>query len=900
MELNKEYLVLLQSRKDSNYNDFVGKFYHFPKKFYNLLSQDNISFIYYEPPSKGSGTYFGCGEIGRIFEDKREKDCFFAEILNYKEFTDEIPFENEASKREEGETYNPQNSVRRIDKETFEGICLDGGVLLNFQADAHLIKVLGEELIASEKIGLLELIKNSYDAQASRCKVRIEKIPSIPEVFDKSIYEFPDLDGPVFIIEDDGIGMDWDVIQNGWLRPASTIKTSIKERIKEENKKALERNSIGTLQALRRELKKLHKGRIPLGEKGVGRFAAQRLGKKLKLITKKSDKSYEYVLEIDWDKFTSYENALKDLNSIGVSLKRQEVSREYGKNNSGTCLIIYGGKENFSWNRDSLVDLHNSISALITPYPSKLEKNKSNQEQEKNFDAYLECPQLPDLPARIQMTETYPPSFTLDAIVDMKGLSDFTINFNPPPTVPFAPEIIEKKNVDLKNSDFSYWNKNNPVCGSFYMHLDVWYRTEPWISGPDKRDCIQYLSDFGGVSIFRDGINVYSAELGTASDWLKLSERHIKQGYRISYYNFIGNIEIDQVENISLTDKTNREGLIENKASKDLAQLVRTLIITYLETEFIAKRDKYTKFKDGVLLDSPKMTNAIKTSKGITSNILMNYPVEEDPHKILLYLGNPQNRRVALESLESSLKNLQESLKHMEEVKDLLAEQAGYGLSIAVSVHELAKIASNFYNGVTHLFKTYKGNKELESRLSEISDYAKSFRNELNRMAPLRATRNENSVVFKISKAINFVTEVYQSKTKALGINIICENNKDFEVYARYGVVLQVFSNLFNNSIYWLQNKNITDKEIKIVVDSDNRELIVADSGSGIDDFIMRYLFEPGYSLKVPPSGLGLYICKYYMRSIKGDINLTPNKDRIKDMPGAQFTLDFSRVIRKE
>ena len=67
---NRNCFVLLQSRSESEYNDFVGKFYHFPKKYLKQLSSPNIEFMYYEPKKKGEGVYFGYGKIKKIFEDK--------------------------------------------------------------------------------------------------------------------------------------------------------------------------------------------------------------------------------------------------------------------------------------------------------------------------------------------------------------------------------------------------------------------------------------------------------------------------------------------------------------------------------------------------------------------------------------------------------------------------------------------------------------------------------------------------------------------------------------------------------------------------------------------------------------------------------------------------------------
>ena len=76
-----------------------------------------------------------------------------------------------------------------------------------------------------------------------------------------------------------------------------------------------------------------------------------------------------------------------------------------------------------------------------------------------------------------------------------------------------------------------------------------------------------------------------------------------------------------------------------------------------------------------------------------------------------------------------------------------------------------------------------------------------------------------------------------------------------------------------------------------------HRTIIVADSGPGIDAVILPYLFQPGYSLRVPPSGLGLYICKYYMQSMKGNAYGTLERERIEGLAGRNLRLILARSL---
>lgn len=889
--------MLTQLRENSEYNDFVGRFYHFPAKYIGQFASTPSEFVYYESTKTGEGVYFGYGKIkSPPTEDKREPGNYFVEISDYKSFADPVPLKDVGGKIREADSphYNAQNAVRKIDGTLLDEICLDGKIQLNFIADAHLIKVLGEQLIASEKVGILELIKNAYDAGASYCRVRIEGIPSILPM-GQDEYLFPDLHGPVIIIEDDGSGMTRDVIENGWLRPASTIKTVVKENIKKEREKAVVAGTLGAYGKIIAEIRKERGGRIPLGEKGVGRFASHRLGRQLILKTKVSNLDYEYVLEVDWDTFDPIENQTKDLETVGISLSRQKPSRDYGKKNSGTQLIIYGGREGFSWDAETVEELNRSIQSLNSPNPAP-----KSLPLEKGFSAYLECPQLGKF-SNNNPLGSFTPTFSFDGYVDENGVLEFSLKFQPPKSVPMPEEEISDKNFDLRKANAAYWSKDgdgfrSPECGSFYMHVDVWYRRDPWITsaGPDGKEFIDYLTNFGGISIFRDGINIFPAEWGAETDWLDLSKRHIKQAFRMSYYNMIGNLEIDQEKNIDLVDKTNREGLIKNRAFKDLTNLVHAIVATVIENKFIGKRDEYNSLTSSIIRDPKVLKDYAKQGAALVADIKDRYPLEEDPYKILDPIGNVKERGEKLVNLENSLKNLQKSINLMQEAQELLTEQAGYGMAVAVSVHEIAKIAANFYSGVSHLLKSDKADPD---KLKDLRDASASLQSELKRLSPLRAAKNESPTQFEIVKPISYVVEIFRSRLDKAGIEVEVNAKDSFSVYGRYGALIQILSNLFDNSCYWVSMVPRKNRKIKIHIDAKHRVLTFADSGPGVDEVILPYVFQPGYSMKVPPSGLGLFICKYYMQSMKGDAYMTSGREKISEMNGAQFTLDFGKVV---
>ena len=114
----------------------------------------------------------------------------------------------------------------------------------------------------------------------------------------------------------------------------------------------------------------------------------------------------------------------------------------------------------------------------------------------------------------------------------------------------------------------------------------------------------------------------------------------------------------------------------------------------------------------------------------------------------------------------------------------------------------------------------------------------------------------------------------------------------DFNINGRFGAISQVFANLFDNAIYWIGAKG-AGGAIQIVVSKSSQTVVFADSGPGVSEKMKPHLFEPFYSEKTPPSGLGLYICRYYLGQVGASIRLARGGERLK-LTGAQFLLEFT------
>jgi len=170
--------------------------------------------------------------------------------------------------------------------------------MMHFKFSPKILQRLGEELIPNPDQGIIELVKNSYDADATECTVELIKTSTI---------------GGSIIISDNGFGMDKDTISEGWL-------------------------VLGRSKKANRELTQL--GRLSVGNKGLGRLAALQMGSQVFLKTRPKDEpGVEYSLTINWDDFQEAD-VVED---VAFDVKKSSTDKRHG-----TDIIVSNLKNIFS------------------------------------------------------------------------------------------------------------------------------------------------------------------------------------------------------------------------------------------------------------------------------------------------------------------------------------------------------------------------------------------------------------------------------------------------------------------------------------------------------------------------------------------------------------------------
>jgi len=649
---------------------------------------------------------------------------------------------------------------------------------LPFKPRARMLLLLGDQLIRDAGIAVFELVKNAYDADASRASVTMKNITD-------------QKDGTI-IISDDGTGMDWETVTGVWLEPGTDYRSL--------QRKILERT---------RRFK-----RLPLGEKGVGRFAAHKLGNTVTLVSRKASNP-EIVVKIDWGQFEKK----RYLEDVKISVKERQPRRFKGRK-TGTYIRI--SKLHDKWTRGMVRDLHRAITSICSPF-----------EADEEFKA------------EIILTEN---SEWLHGLLDVNEVLEFALfraqcdiqdsrlrydyEFRPLPAMDRVEPRQEKKSVNLKIDSYADPSLVERQIGPVHIDLYIFDR-DPKILAlgvSDKKGLKDFLDEAGGIRVYRDGIRVYDyGEQG--NDWLNLGGRRINiPARRISNNLVIGAVSLRADLSHGLVEKTNREGFVDNEAFRTFRSSV-SAAIGHIEAE--RNRDK-------IRIRSLYSTARIKE------------PVLED----LTQLRELVEKRNLTKELGSYIDRIEEDFVV---IRDRFLTSASAGLSLSVVIHEVEK-------GIAELVRAVKEDRaspRIKKLAKHLADLVEGF------AALVRRTGRSREKASKLIARALFNTELRLQVHK-----IKAEVNTgqgDFEVLCSRRLTISTLMNLIDNSIWWLDSKWALSENRKRIYLGTSTEfsygpaIIVADNGPGFLD-PPEYLIEPFISRKPDGMGLGLHIADQVMK----------------------------------
>lgn len=394
-----------------------------------------------------------------------------------------------------------------------------------FRPRARIIQTLGRDLISNETIAIQELIKNAYDADATRVAITFEE-PLNPG------------HGAIHI-SDNGDGMTLETIRNAWMEPATVAK-------------------------LQRKITR--KGRRVTGEKGIGRFAAARVARILEILSVPREKNGQIKVRIDWGAF---EDNSKYLDQIKCTW---EVTPAPHRASHGTTLRLISLNDEWDEDRDrdmtSFTDLRAELSRLVAPLTK--DEFTIDLKLPERFRSYAGPVTPPEVLGK--------PHYRLKGTMDAQGRLSAQYE---------GPNGRKKLRVNGKRPTIHVQGRRVPSCGPFKFEFRVWDRQtddlEPLAREFNStiREIRRDLDAASGISVYRDRFRVLIPE----NDWLRLDLRRVQNPtLRVSNNQVVGRVFISADKNPGLKDQTNREGIVDSPQLDDFKSALKD-VLSRLEVE---------------------------------------------------------------------------------------------------------------------------------------------------------------------------------------------------------------------------------------------------------------------------------------------------------------------------
>lgn len=691
-----------------------------------------------------------------------------------------------------------------------------------FRPRARLLQLLGDELIGSPRLAVFELVKNAYDADARTVTAR---------------FELDGSDGPQLSVTDDGEGMSLKTLMGVWLVPGHDHRS--------KQRASLVRSP------------KYH--RLPLGEKGVGRFAVHKLGDKITVVTR-AKKSRECVIAIDWTKLTS--KKYLDGAPVTISVRDPEL---FSGDKTGTSITI--GKLRSAWTRGEVRRLFKQVTTISSPFS-----------EASSFTARVEVPGhedwVADLPEVQEILDRaiYRFSFTLTG-----DLFSWEYDFRSVPGMALKPRKAGKKksqlllppdksegakegealdlsaegHADQIAADDETLEGIGPVSGVLYVY-DRDKEVLKHFASPQLTT--DYLNDQGGIRVYRDGIRVYNyGEPG--DDWLGLDLRRVNSPVkRISRNIVLGSINLSLAGSTSLREKTNREGFVENSALHNLRRVVIGALAV-LEAERNQDKERIREITDG------------KVPGGSPRSVSISGPLAD--------LRKALDRHRLRETLEPYVARIEHDYREMQ---DTLLSAGMSGLNLAVVFHEVERGVSALHGAISSGVSAEETSRRARDLMQLLNGFTALLRRDTKKMHSARSL---------IEAARDFSMPRLRHHGVSLECPILEGDQVDFKASFAFGIVLGALSNLIDNSLYWLRarwpkaNAPGAKRRLYVGVTHDlepGPAIVVADNGPGFGEDDPELLVRPFFTRKPTGMGLGLYYSSMAME-LNGGVLLFPDRE---------------------
>ncbi len=707
---------------------------------------------------------------------------------------------------------------------------------LSFKPRARIIRTIGDRLISGPETAVIELVKNSHDADANWVRIRF-----IPPLTAGS--------GSI-IVEDDGHGMTLNDIDRKWMEPATTDKVDSE-----------------TSRSGKRKL---------LGSKGIGRFAASKLGKWLDLestayLKDGSTSQTTVVSNINWDVFDETEY-LSDIEF--------EYEHPVPALNTGTTLRIRELRD--TWTESKLRSLFQELRRMLSPLDIA---------EDSDFKIYLdlsECTEercgfsggaivnsaFPDREeSNHHRVEPFPMLSSCD--YEVAGAFDEEGNFDGTMTI-HRGRLEPKKihcSVPIKIEEFG-----EKPCGIVLVHLFIFDREAEAVKTAMQRagmgdlkakQAREILDSISGVAIYRDRFRIRPYG-DPDNDWLTLDTLRVqKPGFKIGHNQVSGVLVVDSEQRSGLIEQSNREGLEENGSYLRLKRLISTLFSEVVEPK------RYS-FRDNAGIGRRNQTDFTR----IYESAYMRWaePMVAD---LPIDLQIEAREKIARES-----KRLIGYLKDLEEKQSILEMKVTLGLILGEVLHEGRAPVAFLQDESRRLLRywpTLCSDSEEALRQRDVTPgilrgmniNADKLRLLFKATEPLAGGRRGKPTQYNPNQIVIDAIQLFRSKLDEAGIDTSHKNDDAIDsVFGYREDLATAITNILDNAIFWLDHHEIRNPlvEFNLSRDQDSCVIEISDNGKGIPEEFRDQIFDVGFSLKPKGTGLGLSIAREAIGRSRGTI----------------------------
>lgn len=588
-------------------------------------------------------------------------------------------------------------------------------------------------------------------------------------------------------------------------------------------------------------------GRPLTGEKGLGRFAVARLARELHVeSTVLSPKRRLVVAHFDWSLFDNDEKFLDEIQASWAEYVAPRGAEQ------GTVLTLDQLRDD--WDEAAFEELHGELARVVAAAGLR--------------DAFKIVLKLP-MPYRRFAGRVVPPPalarphYALNGSVDAAGNATGTLVSN---------DVTRALGLRLLPGD-----EHEFPCGPFTFEFKVWDRDQlddiAHEVGSTIRDVRRDLNAASGVSVYRDAFRVMPYG-GLGDDWLRLDNRRIQNPtLRISNNQIVGSIHITAANNPELRDQTNREGLVDGDALSSFRAALKALIAQVETIRYECRRERKKAPLERTGLFASVSLDSVRTAfrDKYPGDLEFQHYLDERAATIGAVVERVQ-QVVARYRRLATLGQLIDVVLH-----DGRTPIAGIGNACVLAERDLDKATD---------VETLKS--RMRDRIVVIKQQARFLSDLFQRVSPFGGRKRGRPSPRPIEVHIQDAFANYSKRAHDLGVRVLLPTTSTV-VTADPAEMQQVFLNLFDNSLYWLESVPRDRRAIRVGCARVGAtvEVEVSDSGPGIPQDNRQLIFDPYFSTKPDGIGLGLTIVGETIAEYDGTLVLLEEGL----LPGASFRI---------